>query len=116
MLDLILAKCPAKKTDKRGFKFQWIWEREDREPDPHKPQAWQETMYWDCLFVANLYRDGPLHSLTLPAPPGFVLAYQQAEAEHKRLRGKVENIIKELRDAVKSSLKLNRPPTLEDLR
>jgi len=93
MLDQILAKCPSAATDKPHARFQWIWEREDHEKDTSKPEAWTETMYWDCLFVANLYKAGPLQGNTLAAPPGFDEIYRLAEQERERLEAIIRGII-----------------------
>lgn len=54
MLDIILQKCPSKANDKLAPRHQWTWERADQE------MAHRQTMYWDCLFVAKLYKSGPI--------------------------------------------------------
>ena len=56
-------RCPSEASGKLWphLRLQWIWEREDRETEPGKPQPWEQTMYWDCLFAANLYKSGPIH-------------------------------------------------------
>lgn len=93
MLGKILAKCPAEKADKPHPRFQWIWERADRDPDPANPQPWTETMYWDCLFVAALYKSGPLTGAALSPPPGFDEMYKLAEQERARLEAIVKGAI-----------------------
>lgn len=101
MLDQILAKCPSATEDKLHARFQWIWEREDREPDPSKPQPWTQTMYWDCLFVANLYRAGSLTGAALDVPPGFDELYRLAEQERARLEAIIRDVISQA-NALKS--------------
>jgi hypothetical protein len=85
MLSQIIGfKCPSQAADKPHLRLQWIWEREDRETDPGKPQPWTQTMYWDCLFAANLYKSGPIRGFNLPELPGYAelskLAEQQLQA------------------------------------
>lgn len=42
-----LGICPA--PDRLSTnRFQWVWEREP------KPESWRESMYWECVFLANL--------------------------------------------------------------
>ncbi|MGO4741736.1 hypothetical protein AB4099_34920 [Bosea sp. 2KB_26] len=43
----LLSICPTKEKPSER-RFQWAWERTDSE------QAWKQSMYWDCVFVANL--------------------------------------------------------------
>jgi len=62
-------------------RLQWIWEREDRETDPGKPQPWEQTMYWDCLFAGNLYKSGPIRGFNLPALPGYGDLSREAELQ-----------------------------------
>jgi hypothetical protein len=93
MLDQILAKCPSAATDKPHARFQWTWERADHESDPTKPQPWAETMYWDCLFVANLYKQGPLQVVTLGIPPELEEVYRIAEQERARLEAILRDAI-----------------------
>jgi hypothetical protein len=77
MLNQILAKCSSQENDIAHARFQWIWQRDDKEqPPPSK-----KTMYWDCIFVANLYKNGPLPSIDLPAPPFLGEAYKLAMKE-----------------------------------
>jgi hypothetical protein len=64
MLNQILAKCPAPENDPPHARFQWTWERADDE----QPPPWTQTMYWDCLAVANLYKNGPADARGLSAP------------------------------------------------
>ena len=48
---MILDKCPAVRTDVP--RFQWAWERDEVE------HAWDETMLWDCIFIACLWQTNP---------------------------------------------------------
>ncbi len=64
MLKQILARCPAPENDLPHARFQWTWERTDDE----QPPPWKQTMYWDCLAVANLYKNGPADARGLSAP------------------------------------------------
>jgi|SRR5579859_664246 len=45
--NLTLDVCPSSERPSRR-RFQWAWERTDRE------QAWLDSMYWDCIFMASL--------------------------------------------------------------
>jgi hypothetical protein len=47
---IISPKCPSQGEDTPHARFQWTWERDDRE----QPPPWKETMYWDCLFELAL--------------------------------------------------------------
>jgi hypothetical protein len=76
-----IQKCPSKVSDFPHVRDSWIWETEDRQTEDGKPQPWVETMYWDCLFVGNLYNSGPIKSVNLPAPPGYAAASQMAEQQ-----------------------------------
>jgi hypothetical protein len=87
MLSQILSdnpnRCPSQASDKLWphLRTQWIWEREDRETEPGKPQPWEQTMYWDCLFAANLYKSGPIRGFNLPALPGYGDLSREAEQQ-----------------------------------
>jgi hypothetical protein len=43
----LLGNCP-KIGEPRTDRTQWAWERPDGQ------EAWKHSMYWDCIFVANL--------------------------------------------------------------
>jgi hypothetical protein len=63
MLDLIVKKCPSKARPS-VFRFQWFPERgEDLQKD-RKNRAWEDSMYWDCIFLANLYEKEITSSLS----------------------------------------------------
>jgi hypothetical protein len=57
MLGEILDKCPDTQFDPNNTSnhHQWVWERFDDDSD--KP--WLQTMYWDCIFAADLWKNGP---------------------------------------------------------
>jgi hypothetical protein len=57
MLELIVRKCPSRKNPYRPStrRFQWFPERgEDLQGDTQQT-AYAESMYWDCLFLSDLY-------------------------------------------------------------
>jgi hypothetical protein len=60
------SKCPS--FDKPSTKrFQWFPERGE-EPQPGNGQpAWTESMYWDCIFLANLYDKPVTAALSRPS-------------------------------------------------
>ncbi len=45
-----------------NHRFQWAWERDTAE------QAWLKTMYWDCLFAANLFLEDRAYPADVAAP------------------------------------------------
>ena len=72
MLPLVLAECPSRK-DPMNHRFQWAWERDTAE------QAWLKTMYWDCLFAANLFLEDRAYPADVAAPAEAVLRQQLAD-------------------------------------
>ncbi len=66
MLADIFKSCRATGDVSLHPRFQWIWERDDR--DTSNPKA--ELMYSDCLFVAQLYLTGSMRPSTLPELAG----------------------------------------------
>ncbi|MER8491839.1 hypothetical protein NKH53_26865 [Mesorhizobium australicum] len=60
MIDLIVDQCPALDFDPSNVvpAFQWSWERDDSK------DAARQSMYWDCVFIMDLYR-GRLKHVTL---------------------------------------------------
>ena len=99
MLDEILAKCPSQNNDVPHARFQWIWERADNENPP--PQ--KKTMYWDCLFVGQLYKNGPLSGINIPAPPFVGDAYVAAMRAVADAEWAVNEVIKLLQELVKDA-------------
>lgn len=43
----LLSICPSA-SRKSSYRFQWVWERKP------KAESWKESMYWECIFLANL--------------------------------------------------------------
>lgn len=97
MLNQILAKCPAPENDPPHARFQWAWERTDDE----QPPPWKQTMYWDCLTVANLYKNGPADAQGLNSPDlsGAInqanAAVENAVAAVKSIIGSIESLLKD---------------------
>jgi hypothetical protein len=58
VLQSIINKCPDTNFDKTNASphEQWIWERADNTSPAPKLQ----TMYWDCIFIANIWMTGPV--------------------------------------------------------
>src|SRR5262249_4629625 len=72
-LDKVLKLRTSKADDRPHALYQWAWERED------VPKEVQKTMYWDCLFAAQLYAVGTIkNDLTANFPPGLKEAFQIA--------------------------------------
>lgn len=97
MLDLILAKCPSKQSDAPHARFQWIWERADND----QSTPWKKTMYWDCVFVANLYKDGSIKGINLSAPPGIDKAYEQVLIARENAVRQILAVAKQLEQSAK---------------
>jgi hypothetical protein len=116
MLSQILDfKCPSQTQDKAHVRSQWIWEREDRETEPGKPQPWEQTMYWDCLFVARLYKSGPIDRYNLPELPGYADISKEAE---RQLQATIDGIKTLLASLDQLRLKLMdplHPPTMAEI-
>ena len=83
MLPLILAECPSSETDPHKRRLQWSWERDSAKKE------WEHTMYWDCIFIAHLYREPgsyPPYGKDLdlgPATDALNLAIKQLEELQK---------------------------------
>ena len=75
-----IQKCPPK-GEKDHPRTSWIWESVDRQTKAGQKQPWEETMYWDCVFVGNLYKSGPIKGFNVPGLPGYQQASQQAEQQ-----------------------------------
>ncbi len=50
----IMKECPDINFDptRKAPRDQWSWERQD------SAAAAKETMYWDCIFIGDLYQRG----------------------------------------------------------
>ena len=51
--------------------------RNRKHSDAGTSQPWVETVYWDCIFVGNHYKSGPIKGVNLPAPAGYVAATKE---------------------------------------
>jgi len=124
MLDLILGECPSEKHPSKK-RFQWSWERDDKE------KAWIESMYWDCIFVANLYLHGTtqLSARSLNSAPNPLLDHALQRLEDARWA--IETLIRQVEvwldhipptldkcvgDIKECAKKLSPPPTDECLK
>jgi hypothetical protein len=116
MLSLILDQCPDLDFDPDQTKHnrsQWSWERQDSK------LAAQETMYWDCIFIADLYKNGlvpiktPLPGDLLPQLPNFRDPWKNAQNIKQDLESKI-NTITGLAQQV-DGLRLNMEKILEAL-
>jgi hypothetical protein len=89
MLAAILDKCPTTDFDPNnvGEREQWAWEREDSE-DTKKA-----TMYWDCIFAANLWKyDTQPISRPAPADPAGLAAFNRLHDAQSALRKQVDDL------------------------
>jgi hypothetical protein len=93
MLTLILNKCRQKEDGKNRPRFQWVWERSDN--DPSNPAA--DTMYWDCLFVAHLYKSGPPNGVSFPTPRALDPLFVAEQRVFDAAKNEVEEIIESVK-------------------
>src|SRR6185312_68578 len=56
MLKLIIEKCPSKSKPFSVTRYQWFPERGEGLQKNRNKTAWAESMYWDCIFLANLWQ------------------------------------------------------------
>ena len=103
MLSQILAKCPAPENDPPHARFQWTWERADNE----QPPPWKKTMYWDCLTVANLYKDGPPYARAELPSPDLSRTLDQANAAAANASLEVNSIIASIESLIEDCKKLD---------
>jgi hypothetical protein len=89
MLAKLMARCPDPDFDKQNIHAheQWIWERADA------LNRQDETMYWDCIFAANLWKTG---ALPLRAESPYMPAFPKFESLHGDLPGAIRDHIGEL--------------------
>jgi hypothetical protein len=102
MLAQILAKCLAPENDPPHARFQWTWERADDE----QPPPFKQTMYWDCLTVGNLYKNGPPDSPGVPSPPNLNDAINQSNAGVANATAAVNSIIASVGQLIKDCEKI----------
>jgi hypothetical protein len=88
-----IQKCPPKTADKDHPRTSWIWESVDRQTKPGKVQPWVETMYWDCIFVGNLYNSGPIKGYNFPAVAGYEQASQEIEKQFQNIMTGTKNLL-----------------------
>jgi hypothetical protein len=91
-----VAKCPPPENDPPHARLQWTWERADNE----QPPPYKRTMYWDCLTVANLYKNGPPDSPGVMLPPGLNDANNQASAAAQNAYAAVNSIISSISELI----------------
>jgi hypothetical protein len=106
-----IQRCPSQTSDSYHAKTSWIWETEDRQTKAGTPQPWVETMYWDCIFVGNLYESGPIKGVNLPAPPGYAAASQQAEQQLQDTITGTKNLLDALGKILQDLQDPAHPPT-----
>jgi archaellum component FlaC len=90
LLQLILDQCPATEYNDAIPRFQWSWERHDS-----KKEAGQ-TMYWDCLFIAQLWKNGsPKPETPVPGSlPQSLVSLHDARRIADEAKTKIENDFK----------------------
>jgi hypothetical protein len=49
------SKCPSFESPSKK-RFQWFLERGEEPQGDNGQPAWTESMYWDCLFLSDLYQ------------------------------------------------------------
>jgi hypothetical protein len=112
MIEQIVAKCPSKDSDKPHVRNQWIWERTDLEAPPPS----EHTMYWDCLFVVNLYDDGKIDSFNMPASQVYFGNERiHLEGEFEQKVAAVNTFLKTLNDILQSFKDPSHPPSPSQL-
>ena len=90
MLALVLNNKCRQQDDKEPHpRYQWIWERADS--DASNPAA--DTMYWDCLFVARLYKGGALKGISFPTPRALDPLFVAEQRVFAAIKKEVEEII-----------------------
>jgi len=100
----ILKKCPANKTD--SPRFQWAWERAENE------MAWTQTMFWDCVFIADLYSTEvpnlPKQPFSNSIDPLIEQAIHDAQAAAKI----TQDLFEQMQELIKKLEKLPSPDAL----
>ncbi|MGR9470654.1 hypothetical protein [Rhizobium leguminosarum] len=88
MLDIILEKCRSEADDRKKPqqpRHQWTWERTDQEI------AHRETMFWDCVFVAKLYKAGDIRA-QYNGLPGVSNAAGELSNQQEKLVARIEEV------------------------
>ncbi|WP_157786060.1 MULTISPECIES: hypothetical protein [Bradyrhizobium] len=97
MVGLILDKCRTEDPKDVRPRFQWIWERADNDAsDPPR-----DTMYWDCLFAAKLYKGGAVQKVSLPELPGMIELYKAEQAAFDGAKTRAEEGIAAINALIK---------------
>jgi hypothetical protein len=115
--NLIRAACPFD-PDSKEPRYQWSWER------ANSVQAGQQSMYWDCIFAADLALNGlaPAGSVTQGAfndlLPPILRDFHNAQEALDNLKsafraitdakGKIEDLSKDIREHIANLEKI--PP------
>ncbi|MHC2581148.1 hypothetical protein ACVI1J_006735 [Bradyrhizobium diazoefficiens] len=97
MVGLILDKCRTEDPKEVRPRFQWIWERADND----KSDPPRDTMYWDCLFTAKLYKGGPVQKVSLPELPGMIELYKAEQAAFDGAEARAEEGIAAIKAMIK---------------
>ena len=97
MVGLILDKCRTEDPKDVRPRFQWIWEHADNDAsDPPR-----DTMYWDCLFAAKIYKGGPVQKVSLPELPGMIDLYRAEQAAFDGAKARAEEGIAAINALIK---------------
>ncbi|WP_407156341.1 hypothetical protein [Bradyrhizobium sp. STM 3557] len=105
MLPLITKECPDQEADVPHLRSQWSWERDSTE------EAWKNTMYWDCLFIAAMYtemgltppdRDSNESALRVMLA-GAIKHAQEAEAVADAALKEIEDLLKKILHPIPTS-------------
>lgn len=113
-------KCPT--FDKPSTRrFQWFPERGEG-PQPAGGPAWFQSMYWDCIFLANLYERKI--TVALSRPPGedpfSLLARALSDFHHfmDELSAKIADIqrsVTKMEDALRPDVEFCKAHSTNDL-
>jgi tetratricopeptide (TPR) repeat protein len=88
MLQAILDKCPDTNQDvaNNSNREQWGWEREDFE------NTTTQSMYWDCIFSADLWKSELPLAFPKPTDPAGLAAYRSAQDAERLLHSLVDDL------------------------
>jgi hypothetical protein len=97
----ILQKCPSTKTD--NPRFQWAWER------PESEIAWTKTMFWDCVFITDLYLTDIPNLPTEPFSTTLDPVTQQAIQDSMMAAQTIQDLFKQIQGMIDALDKLPPP-------
>ena len=87
---------------------EWMWEREP------KDQAWKHTMYWDCIFAAELWKNP---SIQVPdaqkenaAEEAVRQAYEALKKSLELAESNVRKVIDSIPKGIPKTIDLGSPP------